>query len=142
MDGGTPSPTHEIVLRDLPMAKEPDFKKDIEWLCQSLGLIAGRDTERTASKIIQDLLREVSNFGSASSMEIASQLGIAVQRVNYHLRSLANRGFIYRKKKRIYLRQGSVKAAIEEIRKDANRIFDNLSRIAEEIDNSLGLKNR
>lgn len=69
-------------------------------------------------------------------------MALETQKVNYHPRTLIESGFLCREKRLILIRQGSVKAAVEEMRKDANRILDSLSSIAEEIDKNLGLKNR
>ncbi|RLE46017.1 ArsR family transcriptional regulator [Candidatus Woesearchaeota archaeon] len=132
----------QIILRDLEKPKEVDVIKDIEWLGDSFGFCSGRDTERIASKVFQAILKDAAFKGATSSELISKSLNLAVQRVNYHLRSLIDSGFLYREKRRIFIRQGSIKSAVEEIRKDANRIFDNLSLIAEQIDNALGLKNR
>jgi hypothetical protein len=49
---------------------------------------------------------------------------------------------IYRRKRLLYLRGGSLKAAVQEMRKDSERIFDELEVMAEEIDRKMGLKNR
>lgn len=132
----------EILLRNLTKPKEADLTSDIDWLCNSLGFTAGRDIERMSSRIVQSLLRCVVSDGCASTESIAEDINIARQRVNYHIRSLTNSGFLYREKKLIFLREGSVKSAVEEMRKDANRIFDKLSMIGEEIDSALGLRNR
>ena len=132
----------EIIIRNVQKPREQNVSHDIEWLCDSLGFMTGRDTERIMSQLIRQLLQEVGNDGSASTVELADRLGIAPQRVNYHLRGLTDSGFIYRERKLIFLREGSVKAAIEELRQDANRIFDRLSVIGEEIDTAVGLKSR
>lgn len=65
-----------------------------------------------------------------------------ISRVNHHLRNLNDSGLLYRKKRLIYLRGGSLKAAVKEMRKDSERILDELESIAEEIDSIMGLKNR
>jgi len=132
----------QIILRNLQRPKEINTQEDIEWLGNSFGFSAGRDTERITTRVLQNVLREVAEKGSTSSEHISEGLDLSVQRVNYHLRTLIHSGFLYREKKLIFLRQGSIKSAVEEMRKDANRIFDNLSRIAEEIDESLGFRNR
>ena len=132
----------QIILKNLQKPQEANVQKDIEWLGNSFGFSTGRDTERVTAKILQNVLQEVAQQGSTSSENIANKLDLSVQRVNYHLRSLIDSGFLFRKKRLIFVRQGSVKAAIEEMRQDANRIFDNLSLIAEEIDSNLGFKNR
>ena len=132
----------EIIVRNVQKPREQNVALDIEWLCESLGFITGRDTERITTQIIRQLLHDVGNDGRASTFELADSLSIAPQRVNYHLRGLVDSGFIYREKKLVFLREGSVRATIEELRHDANRIFDRLAVIGKEIDAVVGLKNR
>lgn len=132
----------QIILRNLQKPAKINIQKDIDWLGNSFGFTAGRDTEKISAKILQKVLNKVAQKGSTSTENIADSLDLSIQRVNYHLRTLVESGFLFREKRLIFLRQGSVKSAVEEMRKDANRMFDNLSQIAEEIDTSLGLKNR
>ncbi len=132
----------QIVLRNLQRPAEVDTKKDIEWLSDSFGFSAGRDTERLTNRILQAVLQNVACTGATSTETLSGSLDLSIQRVNYHLRTLIDSGFLCRERRLILIRQGSVKSAVEEIRKDANRIFDNLAEIAEEIDAALGLKNR
>ncbi|MBW2989759.1 ArsR family transcriptional regulator [Candidatus Woesearchaeota archaeon] len=132
----------EILLRNINKPKEADVHKDIDWLCESLGFNAGRDIEKTSSRVVHSILKDIVGGGFTSADDIARDLEIAAQRVNYHVRSLASSGFVFREKRQIFLREGSVKSSIEEMRKDANRIFDKLSVIGEQIDVCLGLKNR
>ncbi len=131
-----------IILRNLQKPSNINRKEDIEWLGDSFGLCSGRDTQKISFLILETVLKEVANDGSTSTEHIANDLDISIQRVNYHLKSLIDAGFLLRNNKLIFIRQGSVKAAVEEMRQDANRIFDSLSKIGEEIDTSLGLKNR
>lgn len=132
----------QIILKNLQRPKEVNTRRDIEWLGNSFGFCAGRDTKKITTQILQNVLEGVANQGSTSTEFISDQLNLSVQRVNYHLRTLVESGFLYREKRLIFVRQGSVKSAVEEMRKDANRIFDNLSTIAEDIDSALGFKNR
>ncbi len=132
----------QIILRELQKPQEINLSQDIDWLGESFGFSASRDTDRITAKLLQNLLEDIGRDGSTSTEKLSNNMDIEIQRVNYHLRTLVNSGFICREKRLIVLRQGSVKAAVEEMRKDANRMFDNLSVIAEEIDKNLGLKNR
>ena len=132
----------QIILRNLQRPKDIGVTDDIEWLGNSFGFSTGRDTQRVTAQILQNVLEKVSDKGSTSTEKISEELEMPVQKVNYHLRTLIDSGFLYREKRLIFVRQGSVKSAVEEMRQDANRIFDNLSRIAEEIDSVLGFKNR
>ena len=134
--------SQQIILKNLQKPKEVNIKEDIVWLGNSLGFSTGRDTKKITSQILQNVLEEAAKQGSTSTESISNELDLSVQRVNYHLRTLIESGFLYRERRFIFIRQGSVKSAVEEVRRDANRIFDNLSKIAEEIDSALGLKNR
>ncbi|AKB53527.1 hypothetical protein MSBR2_1849 [Methanosarcina barkeri 227] len=88
------------------------------------------------------MLDRLSNDEITSSEALAEDLEMKISRVNHHLRNLNDSGLLYRKKRLIYLRGGSLKAAVKEMRKDSERIFDELESIAEEIDLSIGIKNR
>ena len=134
--------TTNITLKEFEKPKKMDTVEDIRWLGNSLGLSAGRDTERMTETILLKIIREIASKGYTSTESISTSLDIPQQKINYHLKSLIDCGLFYRKKRMIYLRHGSLKSAIEEIRKDAERIFDNLSSITEEIDKRLELKNR
>jgi predicted transcriptional regulator len=133
----------EIRIRAVrkPIRKDPD--EDIKWLCGSLGLCSGRDTEELSRKILIGLLQRFAEEKKPiASEDIAFDLKIKQARVNHHIRNLIESGFVYRDKKKIFLRGGSLKSTIEEIKKDTERVFDELINIAEEIDNSVGINNR
>lgn len=132
----------QIILKDIEKPKEKDPNEDISWVVNSFGLSAGRDIDRIANRIISDLLENMAVGKVISSELIAEDLEISPSRVNHHVRNFAESGLVFRERKYIFLRGGSLKSAIAEIRKDANRILDELEQIAEEIDNAMGLRNR
>jgi len=132
----------EIILRNIEKPHVKTLEGDLFWFCDSFGFSSGRDTENTARRIIFSLLDKLSNDETTSSEALAEDLEIKISRVNHHLRNLNDSGLLYRRKRLIYLRGGSLKAAVEEMRKDSERIFDELEIIAEEIDSSIGIKNR
>ena len=133
----------QILLVKLEKPREKKLDQDIHWLCNSFGLSSGRDTENLATKIVIDLLEQMSdNEEKVSSEKIAESLEVTPSRVNHHVRNLINSGLLYRERRKLYLRGGSLKAAVQEMRKDSERIFNELEEIAEEIDRQVGLKNR
>lgn len=132
----------QIVLRYLEKPHVKSLEDDLLWLCDSFGFSSGRDTENTATRIVFSLLDKLSNDEMTSSEALADDLEIKISRVNHHLRNLNDSGLLYRKKRLVYLRGGSLKAAVKEMRKDSERIFDELESIAEEIDLRIGIKNR
>lgn len=132
----------EIVLRNIEKPRIKSLEEDLLWFCDSFGFSSGRDIENTATRIIFSLLDKLSNEEETSSETLAGDLDIKVSRVNHHLRNLNDSGLLYRKKRLIYLRGGSLKAAVREMRKDSERILDELENAAEEIDSIIGIKNR
>ena len=132
----------QIILRNIEKPQIKSLEEDLLWLCDSFGFSSGRDTENTANRIIFSLLEKLSNDEISSSEVLAEDLDMKISRINHHLRNLNDSGLLYRKKRLIYLRGGSLKAAVKEMRKDSERILDELENIAEEIDSMMGLKNR
>ncbi|MPM98772.1 hypothetical protein SDC9_145962 [bioreactor metagenome] len=132
----------QIILRNLEKPRIKSLEEDLLWFCDSFGFSSGRDTESTANRIIFSLLERISSDSESSSEALAEDLDMKISRVNHHLRNLNESGLLYRKKRLIYLRGGSLKAAVKEMRKDSERILDELESIAEEIDLMMGMKNR
>ncbi|AKB13961.1 regulatory protein, arsR family [Methanosarcina thermophila] len=132
----------QIILRHLEKPRVKSLEEDLLWFCNSFGFTSGRDIENTSTKIIFALLDKLSNDEVTSSEALAKDLEMKISRVNHHLRNLNDSGLVYRKKRLIYLRGGSLKAAVKEMRKDSERIFDELEYMAEEIDSRIGIKNR
>ncbi|KKG10906.1 hypothetical protein EO95_15990 [Methanosarcina sp. 1.H.T.1A.1] len=132
----------QILLRNLEKPQIKSLEEDLLWFCDSFGFSSGRDTENTANRIIFSLLEKLSNDEISSSEILAEDLDMKISRINHHLRNLNDSGLLYRKKRLIYLRGGSLKAAVKEMRKDSERILDELENVAEEIDSMMGLKNR
>jgi predicted transcriptional regulator len=132
----------EIILRNIEKPRIKSLEEDLLWFCDSFGFSSGRDIENTATRIIYSLLAKLSDDSEISSEALAGDLDIKVSRVNHHLRNLNDSGLLYRKKRLIYLRGGSLKAAVREMRKDSERILDELENAAEEIDSIVGIKNR
>ncbi len=132
----------QIVLISLEKPRDKNLEDDVRWLCDSFGLSSGRDTEDMVLRIIMDMLRMLAEEDRVTSESIADNLDVRLARVNHHLRNLIGSGMIYRRKRLLYLRGGSLKAAVQEMRKDSERILDELEVMAEEIDRKMGLKNR
>jgi predicted transcriptional regulator len=132
----------QIILKTINKPKEKKINNDIEWFCESFGFCSGRDIDRMSTRIINELINKYTREYKISSELIAESLDAPSPRINHHIRNLIDSGFLYREKRILHIRGGSMKSAVEEIRKDANRIFDELEKIASEIDEAVGLKNR
>ncbi|MBD3319275.1 ArsR family transcriptional regulator [Candidatus Woesearchaeota archaeon] len=129
-----------LTVRYLDKPRAKNHREDLSWFCDSLGFCSGRDVHSMAFAIVDALLSRQAQ--ATSSEAIAEDLRVTASRVNHHIRNLMDSGFLYREKRHVHLRGGSLKAAVEEMRKDTNRIFDELGRMAEELDAAHGIKNR
>jgi predicted transcriptional regulator len=130
-----------IVIRKVSQPREATVQKDVEWLCSSLGFCK-KNVNDSASMIIKEILNHVAKHESVPTEAIATALNMHPGTVNHHVRQLVDAGFLYRDKKRICLRGGSLKRAVREMRRDTDRMFEDLERIAETVDRRIGLRNR
>jgi predicted transcriptional regulator len=128
-----------LVLQYLPKPDRKDLIDDAYWICDTLGLSSGRDIEDLSIRIVLSLLKESSKKGGIASEQLAEILGITTGRVNHHIRNLSRSGVIYRNRRLIHLRGRSMRESVQELRKDADRIFDDLEKVASEIDTMMGL---
>ena len=131
-----------ITLRNLDRPARRSIDEDRDWLVEALSLKNGRDIQQTTNRIFRELLELVANREIVSCEELAHRLNLKQGCVNHHMRQLTEAGLVHRERGRIRLRGGSVKRSIEEMKKDTDRIFDELLRVSEEMDHDLGLSNR
>lgn len=129
----------KVMLRKVNSPREPDTRADIEWLCNSLCLIEGRDTQNTSFEILSGLLKLFSREESISTDYLSEYLSIDSARINHHVKNLVDRGIVYREKKRIKLRGGNLTNAIKEIKSHSDNLFEKMIEKSEDIDSKLSL---
>lgn len=132
----------EITLKHVRKPFKANPHEDITWFCDSLGFCSGRDLDNTSAKIVIDALQRFASNTHIPSEILARDLQMSTARVNHHIKNMSNAGMFFRDKRQICLRGGSVTAAVQEMRKDAMRFFDELEAIAGDIDTSVGLRFR
>lgn len=133
----------EIQIKQINKPAYKRMDEDIGWICNSFGLSSGRDTNNIATQLVQKIIiHQHETQPVISSDFLSEELGIATARVNHHLRNLMEAGLLQRERRLIFLRGRSLKATVQEIRKDTERIFDEIELIAEDIDKYAGLNNR
>ncbi len=130
---------HRIVLQNLDKPDCHNISNNIFWFCDTLGFSAGRDTENLCNEIFLSILQETAKESIITSDTLAELHDISVGRVNHHIRNLNRTGLVYRDKKTIRIRRQSLLESVQEIRKDADRIFDELEEMAGKIDEKLGI---
>lgn len=129
-----------IIICDIDKPRITSHNEELRWICESLGLITGRDVENISFKIMCKLLEKFRNQSIVGTEIIASALKVEAPRVNHHIRNLIESGIIFREKRKIALRGRSLTAAIEEMRKDSERMFNELIGVSKKIDISFGLE--
>lgn len=128
-----------LTLQHIPRPYRKDLIEEIYWLCDTLGLSTGRDLDNLSTQIVLAIL-ERSRGSGISSDELSTLLAISAGRVNHHLRNLSRSGIVYRERRLVHLRRKSLRDSIREIRRDADRIFDELESVADEIDSLVGIQ--
>ena len=128
-----------ITIKDLDFPGNKGSKSEIKWICNSLGLIEGRDTEDISFKIMNELLGNFSKNKIIATESIAEELSLEAPRINHHIRSLIDSGILYRDKRKVRLRGGSLTRAIQEMKRDSDKLFDRLLEISGNIDKKMKL---
>lgn len=129
----------QITFRQIERPRGRGAEENLEWLFNSLGVGEGRDVDQVARRILAALLSYQSAGEGVSVERISRDLNISSSRVNHHIRNLVDAGVVYRHRKRIYLRGNSLQSLVQELRKDALRVLEDLEAAAAEIDRSFGL---
>lgn len=128
-----------IIIQNVDKPRANKVKDEVKWVCDSLGLMSGRDLDDISFKIMYELLDLFSEDNLISTDEVARSLKIESPRVNHHVRSLMESGIILREKRKIALRGGSLSAAIEEMRRDSDMMFARLLEVSKKIDEAFDL---
>ena len=129
-----------IIIKDINMPKNEKSTNEIKWICDSLGFTSGRDIEDTSFKIMNKLLEQFKKHDIVATEEIAKSLRIEAPTVNHHIRNLMETGFLFREKRKIALRGGSLSAAIEEMRRDSDKMFEKIMEVAKKIEDDFDLE--
>lgn len=130
---------YKIKLKKIETPPPGDVRTDIDYICRSFGYFSQRDKNSTAGKIFRLLVRETAGESTGlTSDQIAEKLDLSRGAIVYHLNSFINAGLVVRERNTYRLRSQSLQKSIEEIRQDTQRIFNEMLKIAQAIDEELG----
>lgn len=132
----------EILIKRLQSPKKADIERDTEWICASLGFVTEWDREKTASRIFREVLKAASRNDGLTSEELSKRVDVTRGAVIHHINNYIGRGLMVHDRRRYFLRNTSLEQTIEELEVDVYRIFQNLKKIAREIDSDIGLSRR
>ncbi len=116
-----------------------DYNSDLEWICRSFGFLRPRDKKKTAYRIFKALIEAARFNKGLSSDELAEKLGLTRGTMVHHLNKMIKGGLVIYHEGQYKLRGRSLKSTVAEIQRDINRIFEDLYKVAENIDETLGL---
>lgn len=122
----------QITIRSLRQPTEEDIDNDIEWFCESLGLLGERDRDKTGLKIFKSILK-AKNSG-ISAEDLSEKANISRTAVIHHTKTMINSGLIVKEGGIFELRMRSLQKVVDEIRLDMERVLKSIREIAEDID--------
>ena len=131
--------TREITLikKERPFTR--DAREGLQWLLESMGI-----PERFVKEYAEILIR-IARKGDderLSTSALAEELGEKRTSLSYHINRMVAMGLITREGRSLCLRASNFERTVEEIERDILRIFEDLKRVAREIDELLGLPRR
>lgn len=131
--------TEKIILQKKKIPISDDIESDIEWLCESLGLIGPKDKDKTGIKIFRVIIECSREGRGISSSELCERFQLSKTAVVYHLNNLIRSGVVERRNTEYYLRERNILRTIMEIKHDIERIFTEIEEMADIIDRELNM---
>ncbi|MBD3388537.1 MAG: ArsR family transcriptional regulator [Candidatus Altiarchaeales archaeon] len=116
---------------------ENTVEDELEWLCSSLGFCEAIDRDRTAQNIFKQLIRSSHDGKGLKSDDLADIVGKSRGAVVNHLNKLISSGLVVRRGTRYEMRENTLHNTIAEMRRDMDRIFEDMEKVADEIDRQM-----
>jgi len=132
----------QLKIKNIRLRPYRDLEKDLEWFCESLGIIGDRDKNKTALKIFKIFLEKYKNGEKTTINEIKEKTNLSRTAVVHHLKYLEASGIIVGKRRDYELRRECLEKVVEEIEKDALRVLEEIKEMAKEIDEGIGINFR
>ena len=115
------------------------INNSLQWFGNSLGLFSIRDKDKSCFRVFIELLKAAKIDKPMTSDEIAYKLGLSRGTVVHHINKLIESGIVMPHARGYMLRVNNLEVLIDELKRDAERHFDDLKRVAKDIDRLLGL---
>jgi predicted transcriptional regulator len=128
-----------IQVRKVRSPAPGSLTDDIDYICKSFGYFTLRDKQDSAGKIFRILVKK--GCGSKDGLrsdDIAEELELSRGAIMHHLNSFIKSGLVIKENNLYRIRSQSLQKSIEEIKIDIDRIFNQMIKIAMEIDDKLG----
>lgn len=131
-----------ITINKIRKPQEANLNKDLLWFSDSLGLFTERDKERSCFRIFVELVKTTRKRKPINSDELAFKTHLTRGTVIHHLNKLMESGLVISYNNKYFLRTENFESLVNELKKDMQRIFEDLKEMAEELDENLGLIKR
>ena len=128
-----------ITIINIRRPKEENINQKLQFFGTSLGLFNLRDRDKSCFRVFIELLKSAKMKQPVSSDELAFRLDLTRGTVIHHINKLIEAGIVVTEGRKYVLRVDNLKELIEELEQDVTRTCDNLKKVAEEIDERLGL---
>ena len=111
--------------------------EELQWIGSSLGLFNLRDKDKSCYRIFITLIKNANEEIPLSSDEISYKLDLTRGTVVHHLNKLLNNKIIKMIDSKYILRAKTLKDLIELLKKDTIQMFDDLKKVAENVDKKM-----
>ena len=130
----------EMSIREpIERPQEHSIDKDIEWVCECLGL-ADKEND-IATDIFKELLRATKEREGITTREIVERekttKPVTQGAIVYHINMFMSHGLVIKQGRRYFLRSASLDETIEELEQDMLRRMRKLRELARHIDEEM-----
>lgn len=128
----------KVTIWKLRKENTENINQELQWLGNSLGLFNLRDRDSSCFRIFITLIRKAKRNEPVSSDDIAEQLKLSRGTVVHHLIKLMDAGLVVKDSRKYILRERDLQQVVQDIYRDLEAVFLELSEVAKEIDEKLG----
>ncbi len=130
--------TFRIVIRRIEPPFERNTEREMEWLCQSLGIVPVNKDKATMD-IFKLIVKSTEEGKGISSTDIAEKVSLSRGAVINHLNNLQLAGLVVKEGRNYFARSRSMTRTVQEVEEDIKRIFARMEETAREIDRAFGM---
>ena len=129
----------KITILQIRKPLRTTLNEELQWFGNSLGLFNLRDKDKSCFRVFIELLKAAKAGIPISSDNLAARLGLTRATVIHHINTLMEKGIVVSKGRGYMLREPNLKLLVEDLNQDITRTYDEIAKVAEELDGFLGL---